>query len=210
MFLPLHAAGIYDGASAECCTNYVVCSYTPTLSALLRAQKSSPSFRRHDTRLGLIAAMEAWDTRFPTLPNVEEEIRNVQDAAERANVSTADSDICIGDAAIVTRVAEVFKSTNMVHVACHGNQDPAHALSSGFCLSDGSFSISRLMDLDLKDAFFAFLSACDTAKGDEQQPDQTLHLAAAMLFVGFRSVVGTMWSVISLYSIRDNQRADQL
>jgi CHAT domain-containing protein len=149
MFLPLHAAGIYDRDNAECCTDYVVSSYTPTITALLRAQKCNPSFHRHEAQLGLIAAMQAWDSSFLTLPNVEEEITNVRDAAERASVSIDDSDICIGDAAVVTRVSEVFKSTNIVHIACHGNQDVAHALSSGFCLSDGSLSISRLMVLDL-------------------------------------------------------------
>jgi CHAT domain-containing protein len=49
------------------------------------------------------------------------------------------------------------------------------------------------MKLDLKDAVFAFLSACETAKGDTEQPDQAIHLAAAMLFVGFKSIVATMW-----------------
>jgi CHAT domain-containing protein len=204
MFLPLHAAGIYDEENAECCADYVVCSYTPTLTALLRAQEQNPSFHRHDVKLGLIAAMQAWDTSFPALNNVEYEISHLRDAAERASVSIDDSCVCIGDEAVVTRLAEVFKSTNLVHIACHGNQNAAHALSSGFCLSDGTLSISRLMDLDLKDAFFAFLSACETAKGDVKQPDQTVHLAAAMLFVGFRSVVGTMWSVISSQSVRDS------
>lgn len=37
------------------------------------------------------------------------------------------------------------------------------------------------------------LSACETATGDSEQPDQAVHLAAAMLFVGFRSVIATMW-----------------
>jgi hypothetical protein len=210
MFLPLHAAGIYDGDNIDCCADYVVCSYTPTLTALLRAQKFNQSFHRHQVRLGLIAAMRAWDTSLPTLLNVEEEISNVRNAAERASVSINDSGSCIGDAAVVTRVAEAFKSTNLVHIACHGNQNATHALSSGFCLSDESLNISRLMDLDLKDAFFAFLSACETAKGDEKQPDQTVHLAAAMLFVGFRSIVGTMWSVVSLHILRDSDITDEL
>jgi CHAT domain-containing protein len=137
--------------------------------------------------------MKAWDVGLPTLWNVEDEMYHVRAAAERAGISVEDSNSCIGDTALVTRVAEVFKSTNMIHIACHGTQDAANALSSGFCLSDGNLSVSRLMDLDLKDAFLAFLSACETAKGDEEQPDQTVHLAAAMLFVGFRSVVATMW-----------------
>jgi CHAT domain-containing protein len=91
----------------------------------------------------------------------------------------------------------VLKGTSLVHIACHGIQNTINPLSSGFCLSDSNLSVSRLMSLDLKDALFAFLSACETAKGDEKQPDQTVHLAAAMLFVGFRSVVATMWQVLS-------------
>jgi tetratricopeptide (TPR) repeat protein len=43
-FLPIHAAGIYAGPedSHVCCSNYVVSSYTPTLSALLNAQNKAP------------------------------------------------------------------------------------------------------------------------------------------------------------------------
>jgi hypothetical protein len=190
----LHAAGIYGVSEAECCADYVVCSYTPTLTALLRAQQSSPSFYRHDAKLGLIAAMKAWDISLPTLWNVEDEICHVQAAAETAGITIDNSYICMGDAAIVARTAEVIQSTNFAHIACHGTQlDATEALSSGFCLTDGNLSVSRLMNLDLKDPFFAFLSACETAKGDDKQPDQTIHLAAAMLFVGFRSVVATQW-----------------
>jgi CHAT domain-containing protein len=194
MSLPLHAAGIYDGNDTECCADYVVCSYTPTLTALLRARKTNPSVYKHEAKLSLVAAMQAWDVRLPTLLHVEEEISQVQAAAERAGVSVDDPKIRIGDAT-VSRVSEIFKGTDLVHIACHGTQNATDALSSGFYLSDGSLSVSHLMDLDLKDAFFAFLSACETAKGDEKQPDQIVHLAAAMLFVGFRSVVGTMWCV---------------
>ena len=58
---------------------------------------------------------------------------------------------------------------------------------------DEMLTVSQLLSLNLSRAFFAFLSACETAKGDEKQPDQAIHLAATMLFVGFRSVIGTMW-----------------
>ncbi|EJC97821.1 uncharacterized protein FOMMEDRAFT_162156 [Fomitiporia mediterranea MF3/22] len=49
---------------------------------------------------------------------------------------------------------------------------------------------------NLPNAEFAFLSACHTA----EQPhlgtyDEVLHLAAAMQFCGFRSVIGTMWEL---------------
>jgi CHAT domain-containing protein len=86
-----------------------------------------------------------------------------------------------------------LKSANFVHFACHGVQDSKDALQSGFCLHDRRLTVSNLMDLKLDNAFFAFLSACETAKGDAKQPDQLIHLTAAMLFSGFQSIIATMW-----------------
>ena len=45
-------------------------------------------------------------------------------------------------------------------------------------------------------AEIVFLLACHTAQlTDESIADEGLHLAAAMQYCGFRSVVGTMWAV---------------
>lgn len=82
---------------------------------------------------------------------------------------------------------------SFLHLACHGIQDRTNALDSGFVMRDSMMTVAQLMSLKLPHAFLAFLSACETAKGDERQPDQAVHLAATMLFVGFRSVIGTMW-----------------
>jgi CHAT domain-containing protein len=191
MFLPLHAAGIYGVRNVVCCADYVVSSYTPTLTALLRAQTSNRSFRTSEAKLSLIAVTNAHDDSLPPLGNVEDEIRQAQATAEKAGIQNIST--CVDEKAVITKIAEEFRYATMVHIACHGIQDPENALSSGFCLSDGNLTVSRLMGLNLKDAFFAFLSACETAKGDKTQPDQTVHLAAAMLFVGFRSIVATMW-----------------
>ena len=46
-----------------------------------------------------------------------------------------------------------------------------------------------------ENAELAFLSACQTATGDERTPEESAHLAAGMLAVGFKGVVGTMWSI---------------
>ena len=45
------------------------------------------------------------------------------------------------------------------------------------------------------DAEIAFLSACKTAVGDEKVPEESVHLAAGMLVVGFKGVIATMWSI---------------
>ncbi|KAJ7082505.1 hypothetical protein C8R44DRAFT_753768 [Mycena epipterygia] len=46
-----------------------------------------------------------------------------------------------------------------------------------------------------KSMTLAFLSACETAKGDDMVPDEAMHLAATLLFAGFRGVVATMWTM---------------
>ncbi|KAG2362522.1 hypothetical protein BDR07DRAFT_1406807 [Suillus spraguei] len=40
-------------------------------------------------------------------------------------------------------------------------------------------------------AKFAFLSACHTAVGDEEIPDEVIHLTAKLQFSGFKSVIST-------------------
>lgn len=98
-------------------------------------------------------------------------------------------------------VLDHLPSATVLHLACHGYQDPKNALDSGFVMSDRILTVANLMALQLPDALLAFLSACETAKGDDAQPDQAVHLAAAMLFVGFKSVVGTMWWVLLLLGL---------
>jgi CHAT domain-containing protein len=82
---------------------------------------------------------------------------------------------------------------HVLHLACHGEQKSS-ALASGFILRDKDLTIQDLMKLELKHASLAFLNACQTAKGIQDQPDQAVHLAASMLFCGFKSVIATIRS----------------
>jgi CHAT domain-containing protein len=190
-FVPLHAAGIYDGPDQECCMDYVVSSYTPTLAALLRAQRRCmQTFPVPESNILVIATNSSDRSDLPTLWNVEQEVENVVTIARNAGM-TVEVECAPGLAS--AEVVPVLDSVQFAHIACHGIQHTTEPLESGFALSNGSLTVRQLMDLDLKSAFFAFLSACETAKGDEKQPDQTIHLAATMLFMGFKSVVATMW-----------------
>jgi hypothetical protein len=105
----------------------------------------------------------------------------------------------------IEETSRVMEAANIVHLACHGIQDTTDATQSGFCLGDGRLTIARLMELKLGNACLAFLSACETAKGDKEQPDQAMHLAATMLFSGFKSVIATMW-----YVDRESRRSECL
>jgi CHAT domain-containing protein len=62
-------------------------------------------------------------------------------------------------------------------------------------MRDGPLTITDIIRPRLQQPEFAFLSACHTTVGYESSPDEAIHLAAAMQFSGFRSVIGSMWSV---------------
>jgi CHAT domain-containing protein len=193
-FLPLHAAGVYHGPKGDrvCCSDYVVSSYTPTLSALLNAQSKAP--QTAPDRLDILAVAEDCvlaESVMPPLWFVQQELTTVENTA-RASKRDCSVDI-MAKHATVERVTAHVQTAHFVHLACHGTQDQTNALDSGFHLSNGKLTVSELMTLNLNQAWFAYLSACETAKTDAEQPEQAVHLAAAMLHAGFKSVVATMW-----------------
>jgi tetratricopeptide (TPR) repeat protein len=210
VFLPLHAAGIYTGPKANqaCCSDFVVSSYTPTISALLRAQKSATPIRSADVSMLLVGEDCATNLNMGRLWNVGKELACVESIATTKQFGHAVE--AIPKEATVELVTDRVKSASFIHLACHGIQDPTNALESGFFLRNGMLTISKLMELELHKPWFAYLSACETAKGDAEQPDQVMHLAAAMLFAGFKSVVATMWWVTVAQRIRRRSREIQV
>jgi CHAT domain-containing protein len=100
--------------------------------------------------------------------------------------------VCVSAAADVLRL---LPETTILHLACHGVQNAREPLKSGFIMHDKMMEVADLMRLNLPNARLAFLSACETAQGDMERPDEALHLAATMLYAGFKSVIGTMWSM---------------
>jgi CHAT domain-containing protein len=183
-----------------CCADFVVSSYTPTITTLLRAQKASSPVKRSDLTLALVAEKRAEDPNLEVIFGVEEEVESVAAAVKLSDVKVLHRQI---GATTVAGTAAAMQAASVVHLACHGIQDVSDATKSGFGLGDGRLTIAKLMKLKLDNPFLAFLSACETAKGDEDQPDQLMHLAAAMLFTGFKSVVATMWYVDVLKSGRE-------
>jgi hypothetical protein len=74
-FLPIHAAGLYDAEDAPKIFDYVVSSYTPTLSSLLAAERR-PRKRNHTTRL-LTVSQQATPGLNP-LPGTVDELNAIQ------------------------------------------------------------------------------------------------------------------------------------
>lgn len=149
--------------------------------------------------LALVAEKRAHDLALQAIPGVEKELRDVAAVAELSNIQVCQ----MSHPTTVAETCSIMQDANIVHLACHGVQDDNDATQSGFCLGDGRLTISNMIELKIDHAFLAFLSACETAKGDSQQPDQAIHLAAAMLFSGFKSVIATIWCVFNIQGLGD-------
>jgi CHAT domain-containing protein len=178
------------GGAKECAADYVVSSYVPTIAALIKARAEWKTITRQDIS-ALVVHESTPGQGYTAIKAVDEEARMIRERLEAAQAGLA---IDTSTAPTVLGVLQTLQTAkvNVLHLACHGIQD-VNPLKSAFILKDGRLSIQELMKLDLHHAAFAFLSACQTAKGDERQPDQAVHLAASLLFCGFRSVIGTLW-----------------
>jgi CHAT domain-containing protein len=93
------------------------------------------------------------------------------------------------------RVIKTIPDSNWVHLACHGSQRQDEPTQSGLILEDGCLTLEEIIKLNLPNAEFAFLSACQTTTGEETLSDEAVHIAGGMLLAGYRGVVATMWSI---------------
>ncbi|EPS97092.1 hypothetical protein FOMPIDRAFT_63634 [Fomitopsis schrenkii] len=182
MQLPLHAAGPYEEGKENLCDLFVS-SYTPTLSSLIQARKTMNPKASTPTRLLAIGQSHA-------LPKVHEEFTVLRELFSN-HVNIYDN----ADATPICILSEL-KKHNWVHFACHGGLDTERPFESYFKLHVGNLSLRQIMRAKLPDAEFAFLAACHTTRVDVGgNPDESLSLAAAIQFCGFRSIVGTLWTM---------------
>ena len=187
--LPLHAAGPYRKGQRNLADLYIS-SYTPTLTALIRARRSDPSNSATQGK-HFVAIGQATAAGERELFSVGAELVNIgRCVSSLATFSRID-----GEESCISRVVEELGKNEWVHLACHGLPNRTQPFESAFALHDGHLTIQRIIGCDLKNPEFAYLSACHTTVGDESSLDEVIHLASAMQFLGFRSVIGTMWAV---------------
>jgi CHAT domain-containing protein len=179
--MPLHAAGDYAKEGAEHrAYNYAISSYIPTLTSLLHSSDKT------DTDSGGILAISEPSTLPGTVREVEAMRQRVGNMAfDWLNAEQGSKD------AVLTGMAK----HSFVHLACHAVQDTVDPLKSAFKLHEDTLALGEIMQKSFQNGRLAFLSACQTATGDEALPDESIHLAAGMLFAGYPTVIAAMWSI---------------
>jgi CHAT domain-containing protein len=112
------------------------------------------------------------------------------------HVRPSNIELLLESAATVENVKAGMKESTIVHFACHGVQHPTNPTESALLLANNSkLTLLDISQISLPNAQLAFLSACQTAKGDERLPEEAVHLAAGMLSAGYQGVIATMWSI---------------
>lgn len=171
--------------------DFVVSSYTPSLSALLH-KGDTGSRKPPATPSALIVTQPDTPEHSPLPGTVYEGVR-LQQILAASGIASA---VLNHEDATVDAVRTALDRNLWVHFACHGSQNTEDATQSAFALYDGPLTLADLMGTASENAELAFLSACQTAVGDEKIPEESAHLAAGMLAVGFKGVVATMWSIM--------------
>ncbi|KAG9088690.1 hypothetical protein FS749_001959 [Ceratobasidium sp. UAMH 11750] len=185
-FLPLHAAGDYSNP-ATVLPNLAISSYTPTVSAR-KPRTSSPAKFSGILAVGHMSAIP--DRKLQALPGTRDELDRVQAHAKGLLFTRLDEANARTDS-----VLQAMKERSWVHLACHASQNKTDPTKSAFHLHDADLDLDTISRNPLENAQFAFLSACQTATGDSDLPDESIHLAAGMLNAGFPTVIATMWSI---------------
>ena len=186
--LPLHAMGPIrsDGDSPQYFLDLYIPSYTPSLSALTESHKPGPPAISKPSMLLVARANEK-------MPKALKEMKAVQ---------AIDTQVMTLFSAKATPAAMLahLRDHPFAHIVCHGVLEPGKPFEASFKLFRGNrLPLLDIVRSQLPDAEFAFLSACHTAELTEESiADEVLHLAAAMQFCGFRSVVGTMWAMADI------------
>jgi CHAT domain-containing protein len=184
-YLPLHAMGPIpsDMGPPQYFLDLYIPSYTPSLSALIESHKPSSKISDKPSIL-LVIQPDAF------MVQALKEMQALQAICPQATT-------LIGTTATPPGVLERLQNHRFVHIVSHGVLESGKPFNSCFKLHNGKqLSLLDIVRSQLPHAEFAFLAACHTAEMTDESPsDEALHLAAAMQYCGFRSVVGTMWAM---------------
>jgi len=188
--LPVHAAGHYTETGtaafpADSVPGRAVSSYTSSLSALLRAEETRPPAHSRQ----LIVAMPDTPGHRP-LPGISAEV-----AALDRYLPAAETDKLTGPDATRVSVLRALATHSRIHFACHGTQHPVEPSRSGLALCDGMLTTTDIASIRSSGPELVVLSACQTATANVRLTDEPKQLFAQLQYLGYRSVISTMWAV---------------
>jgi CHAT domain-containing protein len=173
--------------------DFAVSSYIPTVNTVLKSSEPNSIEKRGDVPTGLLIVSQPNTPKQTPIPYAADEAKRISRQLKNRSIPYNTLDDQNGTVKDVLKAMESFPS---IHLACHASQNTTSPLKSSIYLHDGPLELSEIMKKNLPYSDFAFLSACQTSTADKNLPEEVVHLAAGMLTAGYRSVVGTLWSIV--------------
>jgi CHAT domain-containing protein len=95
-------------------------------------------------------------------------------------------------------VLDALSTASVAHLSCHGTASVDQPLDSSLQMADGDLTLREIMYRRAVRASvgrLTVLSACETAVGGADLPDEVVNLSTGFLQAGFAGVIGTLWPV---------------
>lgn len=182
--------GLYTTGDSESLFDYIVSSYTPTITALMDRVRNHRPINQTTSSLFLTSQPSA--SGASSIPGTTKEVEGIYAKALENGIRVSKS---VGSGVGVDDCLRLMEEFSSVHLACRASQNAMDPLYSRFLLHIGELTLGAIIQRDMKNADFAFLSACQTSTGEETLSDEAAHLGAGLLAAGYCRVVATMWSI---------------
>jgi hypothetical protein len=185
-FLPFHAAWREDPAAPtgrRYALDDLLITYAPSAHALAAARQVASS-----TPANRLFAVDNPDC---SLRFSAEEV-----AAALKHFSPGNRRLLGGEAATRQAVLEEIPRYSVLHFSTHGWANLEESLQSGLLMAKReSLTLGDIMDLRLKGARLAVLSACETGLPGAKLPEEAVSLPSGLIQAGVAGVVGSLWAV---------------
>lgn len=183
----IHTVGDISKGSTTNTFSRFVSSYISPLNPLSFGRKLSPSMEQE--RRVLLVTMNH-TPGHQSLNVIAEE--SVLQATFKGNLQILPQPSC-------TEVLDAMPGKSIVHMACHGHMSTTSPSSGGLILRRGAgtetLTISKIEQISIPHAEIVYLSACSTADlYPGKHLDEAITLANCFQLLGFRHVIGTIWS----------------
>jgi CHAT domain-containing protein len=150
-----------------------------------------PAMGNNTVKMTIVGVPEIPEKPYLRLPSVVSEINKI-----RSVVGDHRTHTLLGKEATLDNVSSHLTVSPWLHLACHGQQNQAEPLKSGLLLYDGKLELAQILKSSFPNAEFVFLSACQTAMGDTNLVNESMHLAGGLIFAGFHGAIGTLWNIM--------------
>jgi len=186
--VPWHAAFRLDGQVRRYAVEHAVISYAISGRAFTETAREPA----RDVKSVLVVGDPTGD-----LPFAGVEARAIRQAFYPGGLFLGRAERSGTPEQVLDWIAAAAPGPSLLHLACHGQADPAHPADACLRLAGGTLTARRLLEASRTaelEIERVFLAACATGSTGAQH-DEAFSLATAFLSAGARTVFGSLWRV---------------